>query len=147
LRPELVPALERDGIKAVFVDTSAPEGYWETLAAWWKAQQSFIVLEHDKIPAPGLLAEIWNCDQPWCTTPVSMRGVEETSPYPSLSCTKFASELMSEHPGLLEEIGRTDFGFGFKEWSRLDLGMAGYLGSHYDVHWHSGGRVEHLHDR
>ena len=108
------------------------------------------MLEQDKIPAPGLLQEMWDCDQKWCTTPVSMRGVEEASPYPSLSCTKFDGWLMRQYPQLMEDVGMLDLGGGEKEWSRLDLGIAALLQGHWSLrpftcHYHPGGRVEHLH--
>jgi hypothetical protein len=145
LAPELPAALDAQGITAAFVDTSSPTGYWETLAAYWDQGDTFIVLEQDKIPAPGLLKELWDCGRPWCTTPVAMRGVEETSPYPSLSCTKFGTACMATRPTLLDDIALIDFGLGYKEWSRLDLGIAGLLSMDFEPHWHAGGRVEHLH--
>jgi hypothetical protein len=145
LSPELPAALERDGISAVFVETSAPDGYWAMLAEQWARGETFIVLEQDKVPVAGALHELWNCTELWCTYPVGMRGTVETSPYPSLSCTKFHRHLIELTPSLLEHVGTLDLGLGEKEWSRLDLGIAGLLATVADCHWHDAGKVQHLH--
>ena len=52
---------------------------------------------------------------------------------------------MSAHPSLLWDLGQINFGYGLKEWSRLDLGVSAFLSMEWDVHWHEGGRVEHRH--
>jgi hypothetical protein len=146
LAPAVAVALERDGIAAEFVDTSGSDAYWRLLARLWSEGEAFIVLEQDKVPAPGLLAELWECERPWCSTPVGMRGVDQPAPYPSLSCTKFDASLMVADPLLLEKAGRLDLGFGERDWSRLDLAVAGLLESVAECHWHGGGRVEHRHE-
>jgi hypothetical protein len=143
LHPELVKAL--DGIPAAFVDTSGPTAYWETLAAAWDAGQTFIVVEQDKIPEPGLLEELWECPHVWCSVATAMRDSDQPASYPSLSCTKFSSTLMAAYPTLLEDVGRLDLGLGEKEWSRLDMGIAGLLGRTEIPHWHEG-VVEHKHE-
>jgi hypothetical protein len=146
LRPELKLALASEGIGAVFVDTSGPEAYWQILSDYWAKCETFIVLEQDKVPEPGLLREMWDCPFSWCSAQVPIQGSDKCSPYPSLSCTKFGQRLMDEFPDLLEEVGKIDFGFGLKEWSRLDLGISALLSIESEVHWHGEGRVEHLHD-
>lgn len=145
LQPATKRALELAGADAAFYDTSAPTAYWEALANWWCWGESFIVLEQDKVPEPGLLAELWECPEPWCAVGAPMRGTEEHAGYPSLSCTKFAASLMDAYPGLMRDVGELDLGLGEKEWSRLDLGIAGLLSSVADCHWHVG-VVEHLHE-
>jgi hypothetical protein len=145
LEPAVVAALERDGIEAEFVDTAGLDAYWRLLADLWAHGDSFVVLEQDKVPAAGLLRELWECPEPWCSTPVGMRGVEVAAPYPSLACTKFGASLMAADPWLLEDAGRLDLGFGERDWSRLDLAVSGLLASVAECHWHEGGRVEHLH--
>lgn len=147
LHPRLVAALAAEGVQAQFVDTSAGDAYWRTLRIWWMGGGSFVVLEQDKVPEPGLLSELWSCKHDWCTVRVDTRGGEPPAPYPSLSCTKFSARLIADAPRLLEQVGELDFGLGEREWSRLDLGIAGLLGGVYarNVHWHEG-RVEHLHE-
>jgi hypothetical protein len=145
LRTELVEALAVEGLVANYVDTSGEDGYWKALRDEWAKGETFIVCEQDKIPAPGLLLELWECPESWCATPVPMQGHNRPAAYPSLSCTKFGAELMQAQPNLLEDVGRLNLGFGEKEWSRLDLGIYALLASQFDPHWHEGGRVEHLH--
>jgi hypothetical protein len=145
LHPELPMALRRENIPARYVDTSAPDGYWSLLASCWTKGETFIVLEADKFPEPGALRELWDCEQPWCTYPVSMRHVAESAPYPSLSCTKFDASLMAADPDLLAKVGELDLGFGEKEWSRLDMGVAAFCENISPPHWHEAGRIEHRH--
>jgi hypothetical protein len=116
------------------------------LAEWWPRGETFIVLEQDKIPVRGALQELWQCGHLWCTFPVAMRGGgPDIAPYPSLACTKFDRELMERAPDLMQNVGTLDLGFGEREWSRLDLAIAGLLEPLCAPHWHARGRVMHLH--
>ncbi len=143
---ELAETLSNQGIRATFIDTSDPEGYYQMLSRAWRHGQTFILIEQDKIPAPGAVSELWDCPEPWCSFPVSMRGTVETSPYPSLSCTKFDAVLMEADPFLMLDVGEVDFGFGEREWSRLDMGVSAHLEmTGFRCHWHDAGRVEHKH--
>ena len=127
-------------------NTSEADGYWHLLATLWRAREKVIVLEADKFPARGALLELWQCPHEWCTYPVAMRGSGEPAPYPSLSCTKFDSTLMAAYPDVLEHAGELDLGLGVREWSRLDMAIAGLLeGADATCHWHEPGRVEHRH--
>jgi hypothetical protein len=115
------------------------------LAEWWSRGETFIVLEQDKVPIRGALQELWQCGHLWCIFPVAMRGTATVAPYPSLSCAKFDSELIALDPDLLVKVGTLDLGFGEREWSRLDLAIAGLLAPLCAPHWHARGRVMHLH--
>jgi hypothetical protein len=145
LHPATVAALHRDHVNPVFVETIGHDGYWDALASMWAQGESFIVLEQDKVPEPGLLQELWGCPEGWCAARAPIRGTTEPATYPSLSCTKFSAELIREYPSLIENVGELDLGFGLKEWSRLDLAIAGLLSAVQEVHWHTG-VVEHLHE-
>jgi hypothetical protein len=144
LHPATVAALHRDGVDPEFVDTSgSPSAYWHCLARTWARGRSFIVLEQDKVPEPGLLQAIWECGFDWCSVPTPMQGTDQPAPYASLSCTKFAAPLIAANPDLMLDVGTIDLGFGEKEWSRLDLGIHALLPG--EVHYHQG-VVEHLHE-
>jgi hypothetical protein len=142
----LAARLREDGCQPVFVETTGHDGYWCALAWAWQQGESFVVVEADKIPEAGLIGEMWGCASPWCVARSSMRDSTECAPYPSLSCVKFGSELMALAPGLLTEVGELDLGLGVREWSRLDLAIAGLLEGRYGVApcWHEG-LVEHRH--
>jgi hypothetical protein len=141
-----VAAVHAAGADVSFVETSGPTGYWQALADMWAEQRSTIVLEQDKVPEPGLLEALWDCAGDWCVVNAPMRGASERAPYPSLSCVKFSGSLMAAYPELLDFAGELDLGFGEKEWSRLDMAVAGLLGGRgWEAHYHAG-VVEHLHE-
>jgi hypothetical protein len=145
-RPDLARALVDEGINPRFVATHEPDGYWRCLLDAWAENESFIVLEGDKHPTPGALAELWECPHLWCVYPVSMRDSTEPSPYPALACAKFDSSLMLHAPLLMEHVGEVDVGLGEREWSRLDMVVAAFLSNLAVAHYHDVGRVAHHHD-
>jgi hypothetical protein len=142
LHPETKRAVA--SMDAGFYETSAPGSYWRVLADWWLWAESFIVLEQDKVPERGLLQRLWVCPEPWCAVRTPMRGTGNAADYPTLSCTKFGEPLMAAYPELMMDVGELDLGLGAKEWSRLDLAIAGLLSNVATVHWHDG-VVKHLH--
>jgi hypothetical protein len=141
-----VAAVHAAGADVSFVETSGPTGYWQALADMWAEQRSTIVLEQDKVPEPGLLARLWECPESWCAVNAPMRGTDVLAPYASLSCVKFGARMLRAEPEVLWDAGELDLGFGAREWSRLDLAIAGLLeGRGFVPHWHVG-VVEHLHE-
>jgi hypothetical protein len=147
LHPALLDALARDGVTAEFVETFGRGDYAAALTDAWQRCEPFIVVEQDKVPEPGLLKALWECEQPWCSVRVGMRGTKDAAAYPSLSCTKFGAQLMLAWPELMDDVSCLDVGLGEGEWSRLDLAIAGLLRGvrGWDVHWHTG-VVQHLHE-
>lgn len=150
LHPATVKAVwdavdEREEI--VWGDTSGSDtAYYELLARCWAERETFVVLEQDKIPAPGALRELHDCPEPWCTYPVPMAHNGQPCEFVSLSCTKFAAELMDDWPELMERVGLLEFGYGRKHWNRLDMAMALEVGRRIgNCHWHELGRVAHEH--
>ena len=83
LRVETVNAVEEEWAEPKLVDTSGPDAYWQALADMWQAAETCIVLEGDKVPAPGVLRSLWECDRPWCLVDAPMRDDAATAPYPS----------------------------------------------------------------
>lgn len=131
-----------------FADTSGSDtAYFETLAEHWADGETFVLLEQDKIPAPGALRDLYSCEHPWCSYPVPMAHNGEPCDFVSLSCTKFGSELMKRWPDLMDAVGKRDMGYGPKHWNRLDIAMAFELWRRIGpVHWHPAGMVEHKHE-
>lgn len=60
----------------------------------WEAGRPFILVEHDILPWPGALVELWNCPQPWCGFQYYVFG--ELRSY--LGCTKFNPGVLGECP-------------------------------------------------
>jgi hypothetical protein len=84
-------------VGARFVDVSGSDfAYFELLKELWAAGESFIYVEHDVVPEQGLLPDLWECPEPYCT--------------PGISCeviAKFGADLMQKWPGLIDEMGLT----------------------------------------
>lgn len=97
----IVPFAETNGTSAVFDAVKlnlAVQGYVPRLVQLegdfsydllfrqlWAEGQPFIIVEHDILPWPGALQELWTCPKPWCGFPYHVMG--EMRSY--LGCTKF----------------------------------------------------------
>lgn len=150
LHPDTVAAVWAEfqpGDEIVWADTSASDAaYFQLLMEHWRQGQTFINLEQDKVPAPGALRELFDCESPWCTYPHLAHQGDWVAEQPTLGCTKFAAELMSKHPDLIERSGRLDIGCGPMHWQRLDmLVTAGLLWATGSCHVHEFGRLGHKH--
>lgn len=60
----------------------------------WNEGQPFILVEHDIIPWPGALGELWTCPEPWCGFPYILYG----EPRSFLGCTKFDPSRLGDCP-------------------------------------------------
>jgi hypothetical protein len=60
----------------------------------WAIGAPFILVEHDIIPWPGSLAQLWTCPEPWCGFTYPLYG--EYRNY--LGCTKFEPARLGECP-------------------------------------------------
>lgn len=84
-------------VGARFVDVSGSDfAYYELMRDLWHEGETFIYVEHDVVPVPELLPEMWACREPHCR--------------PGLSCDpcgKLGADLMRRWPNLIEEMGQT----------------------------------------
>lgn len=151
LHPATKAAVEaslQEGDEVVWADTSSSDSaYFGLLAEQWRRGSSFVILEQDKVPMPGALRELYDCPEPWCTYPHLMaNGNEIPITQPTLGCTKFAAELMTDWPDLIERAGRLDMGYGSHHWGRLDMAItAGLMWAVGSCHVHESGRLAHEH--
>lgn len=60
----------------------------------WGAGEPFILVEHDIVPWPGALAQLWSCPEPWCGYAYHVHG--ELRSY--LGCTKFDPSRLGPVP-------------------------------------------------
>ena len=142
--PETRAALTADGRdpEYVRVGPGTDSAYFELLRAVWAKGESFIVVEHDLVPYPGAIAELEECDQPWCGKPYSLStGVAGSC----LGCTRFSAELLRAEPDAIEKtvILRQDVTARF-HWSRLDSRLREVLeerGYFFHSHWPA---IDHL---
>jgi hypothetical protein len=148
LRPEVRAVGEQVG--AEFADVGASDtAYSELVAKLWAAGESFLLLEHDVLPTPELLDEMWACESAWCagfawrySGPVYPG---ETKPqYPirqretALFLSKFAADLLRRTPNVIGGVR--------VRWPMLDLALLPTLRqSGAEPHLH--GPVTHLHQQ
>jgi len=81
LRPRMVK-LERDF------------SYDQLFRGLWAEGKPFIIVEHDIIPWPGAVQQLWACPEPWCGFPYHVFG--ELRSY--LGCTKIDPTRLGECP-------------------------------------------------
>lgn len=124
-----------------------PSAYWELLASEWRYGEidaPLVVVEHDVLPARGVVEAMQACPRPWCASPYQLgTGVWLDE---GLGCTKFSAKLITDHPDLMEVVGRIDNdGMPARDWHRLDVRIARTLRDlGYAPHRHR--RSTHLHD-
>ena len=145
-----IAAEEADHVR--WGDTSADaEAYWRLLREMWAEGDTFAVLEQDKVPGPGALRAIHDCERAWCAYPVEQQG-GGLADFPTLSCAKFGASLMARWPGAVDIAGQLSMGYfdgapiTGRHYRRLDMAMARVLWTRSGpVHWHPAGMVEHRH--
>jgi len=86
--------LANQGLKPRLIRMERDFSYDQLFRRLWDARQPFILVEHDIIPFPGALRELWMCPEPWCGFPYYVFG--ELRSY--LGCTKFDPSRLGECP-------------------------------------------------
>jgi hypothetical protein len=119
-------------VGARFVDVSGSDfAYFELLKELWAAGESFICVEHDVVPGPELLPEIWDCLEPYCTPGIACEV-----------CARFSKGLIRRWPNLIEEMGATSCAppQGPIHWASVTLILASELSRRgVQPHPHDGG--------
>jgi len=86
--------LATQGLKPKLVKLERTFSYDQLFRSLWKDNKPFILVEHDIVPWPGALRELWKCQEPWCGFPYYIYG--ELRSY--LGCTKFSPAVLGECP-------------------------------------------------
>lgn len=120
---------------ATWVDVSQSDfAYYAALASWWDRGETFMVLEHDVICRPDVVAELDACPEPWC-----LYGYEEIC-HPgcmeawrnALGCTRYRKELIAAVPDALMSIPPDNW-----DWHNVCDGLGDNLrAAGYTHHWH-----------
>jgi len=85
---------------------AADFAYDRLIRTLWAEGQPFIIVEHDILPWPGALRELWECECAWGAFPYYIFGQFRTQ----LGCTKFDPAKLGACPLPDEPV----------HWSRLD---------------------------
>lgn len=129
--------------ETLFVDVSKDEfAYFELMQEMWKAGETFVLVEHDIVPYPTALRQIYDCPHPLCayeaphvwrdySPGTTMKPDDDPFIY-GLGIVKFGEELMLKHPDHLDdpELDRT--------WIYVDGNLTARLLMRYDykMHYH-----------
>jgi hypothetical protein len=95
----------------------------------WSERRSFVILEQDVVPAPGVREEMTSCPEPWCA---GLHKLHDDAPEVwSLGFMRFRSELLTRRYAQVE-TGRYDPDGAQmlaevlddnKSWRRVDLAL------------------------
>lgn len=131
-------ALEAEGYRPIYQHTPGDYGYADALETMWSTGQGFVVVEQDKVPWPGAVADLWKCSALWCVYPCRMDNGEYAG-FPSLSTVKFSTDMVRLFPTFMSTartyvIGDAPPG----HYSRLDMAIFTHamLGCNLEPHWH-----------
>ncbi len=120
--------------------------YWRMLSHAWQELGDLAVVEHDMLPADGVVEEMLACPAPWCTSPYrASPNRNEPDLIEGLGCTKFSEALKLRESDLMRVVGEiAEPGLPAKIWKRLDVRIARVLRTRkYAPHTHK--RSTHLH--
>lgn len=98
--PETRAALDNSGYQWTGVDlTGSDTAYTELMQKLWRAGESFAIVEHDIVPWRGALAELDDCDEPWCAFEYPFGKGAITG----LGCTRFRDILLTGYPTAVDD--------------------------------------------
>jgi hypothetical protein len=128
---------------AVWVDVGASEiAYYVALREIWARGETFALLEHDVVCRPGVIAELEECPEPWCTfgySDICCPGCMEAWAN-MLGCTRFRKELVDAVPDAMTAIPADNW-----DWHEMCNGLGANLrAAGFTHHWHFPA-VEHHH--
>lgn len=86
--------LKADGVDATYIQMLDEGHYSRLLADLWRAGGSFILLEHDVLPWPGALRQLWDCPENYCAFPYRLSGCVGLA----MGCNKFSTNLLKAYP-------------------------------------------------
>lgn len=87
----------------------------------WAERRTFINLEHDVVPWPGALDELWACPQPWCAfgyRPGENLAQPDACAY--LGCAKIGEALIARLPNVWRDKPAP------RVWSNCDCWLTTY---------------------
>lgn len=123
---------------AQWVDVAqSPNAYYAALTAWWAQGATFMVIEHDVVCSPEIIAAFDACPEPWClhqydpVCPCGNPACREAWRN-ALGCTRFRADLIAAVPDALTSIPPDNW-----DWHNVCDGLGNNLrAAGYTHHWH-----------
>lgn len=95
--------------------------YYHLLKRMWLEHEDFVIVEHDVLPWPGAVEELFQCPYNWCSLGykinVTSTGRAGYGAYHTFGCAKFSTGLMDAMPKVWDS-------FESRHWSHLDAQFA-----------------------
>ena len=134
LRAETVAAVPG----AHYVDVSGDhQAYWRLLRDLWDGGETVVIVEHDIVPAPGMVLGLFDCPSQWCAHEYRMDDIIATA----FGLVKFGSDMLLGTSNLISGILDQH-----RVWSGLDSMVIAELHRRgYSEHVHQP-PVRHLHE-
>lgn len=122
-------ALGGTGFKAIKM--SDDEAYVRYFEERWAEGETFINVEHDVVPWPGAIEELWKCPEPWCAhgyMPYDDLTSDSYSVF--LGCAKISGKLIQALPNCWKEKPT-------RHWNNCDGQLTQYARARgFNVHQH-----------
>lgn len=113
---------------------SSSNAYYAALSRWWADGDTFLVVEHDVVCRPDVIAEAAECPEPWCIWGYDPYCHEECREAwrNALGCTRFRAELMVAVPDALSSVPPSGW-----DWHNVCDGLGNNLrAAGFTHHWH-----------
>jgi hypothetical protein len=135
---EIHPLVKKvlDKEKPEYIAMTDVESYWRLLCDIWAGQDDVVMIEHDIIPWPGAIDELWRCPSAWCTYTYEMR--EGFGIHHAFGCVKLGTKLFEELPDVWKNVATTS-------WRHLDAQLCDYAQRHAIIPHPHRPPVIHLH--
>jgi hypothetical protein len=96
LHPVTEQVLTSYAIPVEWVGLVGDDDYRLLMQRLWREQERVIIVEHDIVPWPGALEELWACPCAWGAYSYKIHG--GIGIYHGLGCTKLTPQLMAAVP-------------------------------------------------
>lgn len=107
------------------------ESYYDYFVQRWAEGKPFINVEHDVVPWPGAIDDLWNCPEPWCAhgyMPYDNFNDQAYSVF--LGCVKFSSQFILGLHDVWQALEN-------RHWTQLDGHLTTFARAYgYNVHQH-----------
>jgi hypothetical protein len=135
--PGLLRRGTRDALTAQHADVEfadvggSSHAYFDLFAELWHAGETFMLVEHDIVIAPGTVMALEQCDRAWCACPIGVTYRHKGSTCAWFQCNRWRRELMVRYPDLLDDVPEH-----LRDWKVQDSVVAGRIRTVEREHTH-----------